>query len=334
MKALVYTGHPASTANMLPDIVKRWKEGLESIPEIESYRLNDSYRVSSKQIADSIEDEEVLIGYYVDETINEEFFTAHPSVKYIASLAMGYGAYDRDAVKRHNVTLTTTVYGAMTIAQFTFALLLDICHNIRETSDFTKKAPDSVLSSGFMFNPICPQIELYGKTIGIIGLGHVGVWVARMAKGFGMKVIAHSRHIKTGSEYEGIEQVSLDELLARSDVISLNCSSNSSTYHLVNKDSISKMKDGVIILNPSRADLVNEDDLAEALNSKKVYAAGLDATTADNEHKHIKLMDCQNAIITPHIAYAPHDAQLRLVDVAIENLKSWINGEPASTLPV
>lgn len=199
-------------------------------------------------------------------------------------------------------------------------------------SDFIKKAPDNVLSGGTFFNPIDKQIELYGKTLGIIGLGHVGLWVARMAQGFGMKVIASSHHIKTGPEYASIEQVSTEEIYARADVISLNCSANPSTVNIINKESIDKMKDGVIIINPSRGSLIDEDALCEALKSGKVYAAGLDATSADNSHSHIPLMDCPNAIITPHIAWSPSEAQLRVVDVAMANVKAWINGHTESSI--
>lgn len=153
-----------------------------------------------------------------------------------------------------------------------------------------------------------------------------------MAQGFGIKVIASSHHIKTGPEYASIEQVSTEEIYARADVISLNCSANPSTVNIINKESIDKMKDGVIIINPSRGSLIDEDALCDALKSGKVYAAGLDATSADNSHSHIPLMDCPNAIITPHIAWSPSEAQLRVVDVAMTNVKAWINGHPESSI--
>lgn len=168
--------------------------------------------------------------------------------------------------------------------------------------------------------------------MGIIGLGHVGLWVAKMAQSFGMKVIASSRRKKEGPEYEFIEQVSSDEVISRSDVISLNCSANASTEHIINAESIKKMKDGAILINPSRGSLIDEEALADALKSGKLYAAGLDATSADNTHKHIPLMDCPNAIITPHIAWAPFEAQLRVVDTAMENLKAWLDGCPKSVV--
>lgn len=332
MKALIYTGHPAWKESLNPIIKSRWEQHINEIPEIESFRLYSVYHQSQKDIESQLKDEEILIGFNIDNYLDESFFERHPNLKYISTLAMGYGNFDRDAAKKHNVTLTNTVYGAQTIAQFTMALLLDICHDIRGNSDFIKKAPDNVLSGGTFFNPIDRQIELYGKTLGIIGLGHVGLWVARMAQGFGMKVIASSHHVKTGPEYASIEQVSTEEIYARADVISLNCSANPSTVNIINKESIGKMKDGVIIINPSRGSLIDEDALCEALKSGKVYAAGLDATSADNSHSHIPLMDYPNAIITPHIAWSPSEAQLRVVDVAMANVKAWINGHTESSI--
>ena len=332
MKALIYTGHPAWKESLNTEIQSRWEEHLKKLPMIESYRLYSVYRKSEQELEESIEDEEILIGFYIGSYLNEDFYRRHPNVRYIATLAMGYAPFDRSAAKRHGVTLTNTVYGAQTIAQFTMALLLDICHNVRGNSDFIKNAPDEVLSDGAFFNPINRQIELYGKTMGIIGLGHVGLWVAGMAQSFGMNVIASSRHKKEGPEYEFIEQVSSDEVLARADVISLNCSANPSTEHIINTESINKMKDGAIIINTSRGSLIDEAALADALKIGKLYAAGLDATTADNTHRHIPLMDCPNAVITPHIAWAPFEAQLRAVDIAMDNLMAWIEGHPKSVV--
>ena len=169
MKALIYTGHPAWKESLNPIIKSRWEQHINEIPEIESFRLYSIYHQSQKDIESQLKDEEILIGFNIDNYLDESFFERHPNLKYISTLAMGYGNFDRDAAKKHNVTLTNTVYGAQTIAQFTMALLLDICHDIRGNSDFIKKAPDNVLSGGTFFNPIDRQIELYGKTLGIIG---------------------------------------------------------------------------------------------------------------------------------------------------------------------
>ena len=176
------------------------------------------------------------------------------------------------------------------------------------------------------------MIELSTKNMGIIGLGHVGFSLAGMAKAFGMNVYANSRSIKSGPEYDGISQVSLDELLKVSDVIAITCSGNASTMNLINKDTISKMKDGVIIINTSRGGIIVEEDLISALNTGKVRAAGLDATMADATLTHTPIMDCKNAIITPHIAYLTDVAVTKTIDVACENLKNYLAGKPTSVI--
>lgn len=331
MKALIYTGHPAWKDGLNEEVRKRWEYYLKQIPEITSYRIYNVYGKNFADLEATIEDEEILIGFYLCPAINENFFRKHPNVKYIATLSMGYEGFDREAVKRHGVTCTVTVYGAMTIAQFAFALLLDICHNIRFHSnwlkhqEFTGKDDD-------LFVAHTRQIELYRKTIGIVGLGHVGLWLAKMASGFGMKVIANSRTIKTGEEYEGIEQVSIDELYERADVVALTCSANPSTKRMICKDTISKMKDGVIILNTSRGSLIDESALVEALHSGKVYAAGLDASEVENCHQHTPLLDCENAIVTPHIAWFAEESRMRVIDVAMENLRAYLDGNPKSVV--
>ena len=147
-----------------------------------------------------------------------------------------------------------------------------------------------------------------------------------------MKVIAYNHHKKTGPEYDFVEQVSLDELLRRSDVISIHCPSTDETRGMIDKNVINKMKDGVILINTARGDIIVEDDLVDALNSGKVYAAGLDVVCNEPVVQRIPLMDCPNAIITPHMAWAPAEARYRTVRIASDNLKNWIEGHPTSVI--
>lgn len=332
MKALIYTGHPDWPDSLNSDVKHRWALRLSEIPAITSYRLYSLYGTTDEEMISNIEeDDDILIGFYPGSYMNDTFFSSHPHIQYIGNLAMGYGPFDREAAKRHHVTLTTTVYGDKTISQFAFALLLDICHNIRGNCETMKKASPEKLAKQY-FNPIEPMIELSTKNMGIIGLGHVGFSLAGMAKAFGMNVYANSRSIKSGPEYDGISQVSLDELLKVSDVIAITCSGNASTMNLINKDTISKMKDGVIIINTSRGGIIVEEDLISALNTGKVRAAGLDATMADATLTHTPIMDCKNAIITPHIAYLTDVAVTKTIDVACENLKNYLAGKPTSVI--
>lgn len=334
MKACIITGHPAWPDGLNETTRQMWETYLAKMPQIDSYEIYNVYGRNPKNLEELIGDADVCVGHFIGPNINETFLSAHPHLKYISTLSMGYGEFDREAARAHGVTLTNTLYGAQTIAQYSMALLMDICHNISYNASLIRgKSFDT--PAAFQENVIAKtsrQIELYGKTMGIIGIGNVGLWVAKMASGFGMKVIGTSRRHKEGPGYECIEQVSLDELLARSDVISLNCSENASSHGMINRETISKMKDGVILINDARGGLIVEEDLIDALNSGKVYAAGLDATAYDNGHHATPLMDCDNARITAHIAWFPMEARLRDIEIAALNLKNYLEGHPTSVI--
>ena len=333
MKACIFTGHPAWKDGLNETTEKFWQEAISSMPEINEYSLYNVYGLTPAKMDELVGDADVCVGLFLGPNINEEFLERHPNLKYISTLSMGYGQFDREAVKKRNIVVTNTLYGAMTIAQFSMALLMDICHNIGYNSDLIKNTDRSLVSNpSDITDKTSRQIELYDKTLGIIGIGNVGLWLARMASGFGMHVIGYSRTKKTGPGYELIEQVSLDELYSRSDVISLNCSENPTSTGMINKESIAKMKDGVIIINDARGGLIVEDDLIEALNSGKVYAAGLDATSFDVRKTHIPLMDCPNARVTSHIAWFPMEARMRDIKIAADNLKNYLSGHPTSVI--
>lgn len=333
MKACIITGHP-SWKDGLNDTTKAlWEHYLAQMPQIDDYRLYNVYGLNPNSMEDLIEDADICVGFFIGPNLTPEFFDRHPNLKYISTLSMGYGSFDRNLIKERGVTLTNTLYGAQTIAQFSMALLMDICHDIHYNSTLIKETDWSkVKDPSDIIEKTSRQIELYGKTLGIIGIGNVGLWLAKMASGFGMHVIGSSRTRKSGPGYELIEQVSQDELFARADVISLNCSENPSSIGMINKNTIAKMKDGVIIINDARGSLIVEEDLIEALNSGKVYAAGLDATSFDRLKQHIPLMDCPNARVTSHIAWFPMEARLRDIEIAALNLKNYLNGTPTSVL--
>ena len=332
MKAVIITGHPAWEDGLNPQTEALWKKHLSEMPSETSYELHNVYGHTPAELETLIGDADILVGWFIGpETVTDAFFQKHPNLKYISTLSMGYGDFDRSIPRRYGVTMTNTLYGANTIAQFTMALLLDLCHNITLNSDYIKHAPWPLLGRS-QSRAVSNQTELYGKTMGIIGIGNVGVWLAGMAASFGMHVLGTSRHKKSGPRYSLIEQVPLEELLARSDVISLNCSLNASTRHIINRDSLAAMKDGVMLLNTSRGELIDEEALAEALRSGKVAAAGLDATDFDKDHVHTPLMDFTNVKITGHIAWFPMEARLRDISVAAENLKAYLEGTPRSVI--
>lgn len=333
MKACIFTGHPLWRDGLNETTQQLWDEAMADMPQISEYNVYNVYGLTPPTMNEMIGDADICVGYFIGPNLNRDFLESHPKLKYISTLSMGYGQFDKELIKEKGVTLTNTLYGAQTIAQFSMALLLDICHNIGYNAELIKNTDWTKIDDPReVINKTSNQIELYDKTLGIIGIGNVGLWLAKMATGFGMHVIGYSRSKKSGPGYELIEQVSLDELYARSDVISLNCSENPSSTGMINKSSIAKMKDGVIIINDARGGLIVEDDLIDALNSGKVYAAGLDATSFDAQKKRIKLMDCDNARVTAHIAWYPMEARMRDIKIAAENLKNYLDGTPTSVI--
>lgn len=337
-KVVVFQGDPGTIDLTREEMVEEWKRVLDRIPQIGEYRIVDpeKKRMTFEDYSMKIGDADAALGIWIHGGgIKEELFQAHPKLKYIATLGHGFEEFDVAMTRRYGVTITNTVYGDVTIAQYAMALLMNICHNVTLQSDYTKmtywerKAKDSTA----VYNKLLvPQIELYQKTMGIIGLGAIGRWTARMAQGFGMKVIANSRHVKTGPEYEGIEQVSMEELLKRSDVISIHCPHTKETEHLLNREAFSKMKDGVILINTARGAIIDEEALLEALESRKVYMAGLDVVDHEPPVEQIPLMRSPYTFITSHIAWQPRAARLRAVDMAGQNYRFYLEGAPRSVI--
>ena len=179
---------------------------------------------------------------------------------------------------------------------------------------------------------LTPQIELYGKTCGIFGLGAIGFAFAKMAQGFGMRVISYSRHKKTDPKYDFIEQVDFDTLLAESDVISIHAPLTPSTEDTFDADAFAKMKDGTILINTARGGLIVEEALVDALQSGKVYGAGLDVIRDEPPKGDNPLLHQDNAAITAHIAWLTRASRLRAIDIAIDNFKAYLRGEPVSVI--
>lgn len=262
--------------------------------------------------------------------ITKRVLDSCPSIRYIGVLATGYNVVDYAYAAKKGIPVTNVPgYGTDTVAQFTFALLLEICHHVAHHSEAVhagrwEQSPD------FCFCDY-PQIELAGKTMGIIGFGRIGQKVGTIAKAFGMKVLAHSPH-----EYESGKAigtyVNLDTLLAESDVISLHCPLFPETEGIINQATIAKMKDGVILLNNGRGPLVVEQDLADALNSGKIQAAAVDVVSAEPIKGDNPLLTAKNCFITPHIAWATKEARQRIMDCAVNNVKAFLSGAPENVV--
>lgn len=253
-----------------------------------------------------------------------------PNIQYIGVLATGYNVVDIQAAGEKGIIVTNIpTYGTAAVGQFAIALLLEVCHHVGHHHNAVANGRWE-RSSDWCFWDF-PLIELAGKTMGIIGFGRIGRTTGRIAAALGMKVIAYDRNVTTGQD-ELAEYVSLDILLAQADVICLHCPLFPETEGMINRDTIQQMKDGVIIINNSRGQLICEADLAEALNSGKVYAAGLDVVSTEPICADNPLLKAKNCIITPHISWAPKESRQRLMDIAVNNLSAFLQGEPVNVV--
>lgn len=251
--------------------------------------------------------------------ISAEVMAACPNLRYIGVLATGYNVVDIAEAKKRGIVVTNVpAYSTPTVAQFTMALLLEIALHVGHHSRVVHEGKWSACRDFAFWD--YPLMELQGKTFGIVGYGSIGKEVARVAQAFGMKVLAYSRH---GAEEFHTE---LDELYAKSDIVSLHCPLTAENTGMINKGTIAKMKDGVIILNTARGGLINEADLRDALVSGKVYAAASDVTTREPINADSPLLGLDNMIITPHIAWAATEARQRLLSVAIDNVRQYLAG--------
>ena len=257
--------------------------------------------------------------------ITEKVLAACPNIKLICMMATGYNVIDCDACARRNIPVCNVpAYSTYAVSQFTFALLLEICHQVGHHSQAVHNGRWAECPFYCFWDT--PQMELAGKTLGIIGFGRIGQAVGRIAKAFGMKVIAYSRTHYPEAE-EIAPYVDLDTLLAESDIISLHCPLFPETERIINAETISKMKDGVILVNTSRGMLVDEIALTEALNSGKVRFAAVDVVSQEPPVDPNPLLTAPNCIITPHMAWAPVEARQRILDVTIDNVRGFLKGE-------
>ncbi|MGD9567969.1 MAG: D-2-hydroxyacid dehydrogenase [Sedimentibacter sp.] len=254
-----------------------------------------------------------------------------PNLKYIGVLATGYNIVDVAAAKERNIIVANIpTYGTAAVGQFTIALLLEVCHHIGEHNRSVKNGDWANSKDWSFWN--YPLTELEGKSMGIIGYGRIGQRTGQIAQALGMKVLAHANHVNPELENENCKYVDLDTLFKESDVIALHCPLTPSTQGIINKETVSKMKDGVIILNTSRGPLIVEEDLRDALNNGKVAAAACDVVSTEPIKNDNPLLTAKNMIITPHIAWAPIESRRRLMEYTLENLTKYLEGNPINVV--
>jgi len=260
--------------------------------------------------------------------ITAALLEACPSVRLICVLATGYNVVDCDAARQRDIPVCNVPdYGTSAVAQFTFALLLELCHQIGHHNRLVHEGRWTSCPSFCFWDT--PQMELAGKTMGIIGFGRIGRAVAAIAKAFGMEVLAYSRthYAEVDAQY-----VSLDELLKASDVVTVHCPLTPQTQELINADTLAKMKDGAILLNTSRGGVLNEEDVKQALISGKLKGAAMDVATIEPIPGDSPLLTAPNCIITPHMAWAPLESRQRILDCTIRSIEGFLAGTPVNTV--
>ena len=262
--------------------------------------------------------------------ISKAVIDACPNMKFISLLATGYNVVDYVYAGEKGIPVTNVpTYGTASVSQFSIALLLEICHHIGH-HDASVHAGNWEKSIDWCYWDY-PLIELEGKTIGIIGFGRIGQAEGRIAIALGMQVLAYDLYPNDSGRAIG-EYVDLEELYARANVISLHCNLTPENTGMINKDSIAKMKDGVILINNARGQLINEQDVADALNSGKMGAAGLDVVYTEPIRGDNPLLKARNCIITPHISWAPKESRQRIMDCAVANVKAYQEGAPINVV--
>ena len=317
MKIVILDGYTENPGDL------SW-EGFEKLGDLTVYD-----RTPADKIAERIEGAEAVI---INKTpLSAETIAGCPTLKYIGVLATGYNVVDVQAAKDRGIPVCNIpTYGTAAVGQFAIALLLEICHHIGYHNDTVKSGKWEQCPDWCYWD--YPLIELAGKTYGLLGCGNIGIHTAAIASALGMNVIAYDMRQRDEALQLGVEYVSLDELFARSDVLGLQMPLFPFNTGIINRENIAKMKDGVIIINNSRGQMVVEQDLADALNSGKVAAAGLDVVSTEPIRGDNPLLTAKNCILTPHISWAPRESRQRIMDCTVDNVRAYLQGAPINVV--
>lgn len=292
-------------------------EPLKSLGSVTVYD-----RTPAEQIVERIGDADIILTNKTP--ITRQTLIDCPSVRYVGALATGYNTIDTVAAAEMGVAVTNVpAYSTAAVAQFTMALLLEVCHHVGEHSRGVMQG-DWIKSIDFCYWKY-PQVELAGKTFGIIGMGQIGQAAGKLADAFGMKVLYHAHHSRQ-LPYPATF-VSLEELLQTSDIISLHCPLTDETAGIINRNTLSLMKKGAILLNTARGPLVDEQAVADALKEGKLAGYAADVVSREPMAEDSPLVGVPGCILTPHIAWASHAARGRLMDIAISNVFAFCDGK-------
>ena len=283
-------------------------------------------RTSPDEVGERIGEADIVLTNKV--IIDKVAFDAAPRLKYVGVLATGYNVVDLPEASRRGIVVTNIPsYSTDSVAQTVYALLLAIYNRVEYYAGQNRDGRWSHARDFCYWD--YPSRELAGKTMGIVGLGHIGTTVARIALAMGMIVKAVTS--KTQNELPaGVTKTSIDQLFSESDVVTIHCPLTESTRHLVNAGRLSLMKSSSVLINTSRGPVVDEDALADALNTGKIYAAGIDVMSVEPPSPDNPLLSARNCFITPHIAWATVEARTRLIAIACANVAAFISGSPVN----
>lgn len=293
---------------------------LEKLGKLTVYKETSN---DKNEIIKRAKDAEILLVCYAK--ITREIIENLPKLEYIGVLSTGFDNIDLNACRERNIAVTNVPsYGTEAVAQFALALLLEITSRVGHHDREIKNGRWE--KAGFWYFGDYPLIELYGKTIGLIGLGKIGLAAAKIYKAMGMEVLAYNRS-ESDKAKEVVKYVNLDEIYEKSDIIDLHLPLTKDTRNIINEDSISRMKDGVIIINTARGPLIDEKALMAGLDSGKVFAAGLDVNRREPINNDNPLLSYDNIILTPHMAWGPVETRKRLLGIAIDNILAFEKAE-------
>ena len=316
MKIVILDGYTANPGDL------SWK-ALEEMGELTVYE-----RTKPEETIDRAKDAEVVLTNKV--LLRRQEIEQLPKLRYIGVLATGYNVVDLEAAREHGITITNVpAYSTMSVAQMVFSHLLTVTNH---TEHYARQNREGKWTASPDFSYMdMPLTELANKTFGIVGLGNIGQRVAMIANAFGMNVVAYtSKPADKLPQY--IRKGTLDEVLTESDILSLHCPLTPDTQHLINSQTLQKMKPSAILINTGRGPLVNDQDVADALNSHRLQAFCADVLTEEPPKADNPLLGCENAYITPHIAWASSEARVRLLDVAISNVRAFVEGKPQNVV--
>lgn len=293
---------------------------LEPYGTVTVYDRTDSDEESIARIADS----EIIL---VNKTpLPATVIEACPSIRMIGMLATGYNIVDVECARKHGIPVCNVpCYSTNAVAQFAISLLLEICHHCGRHNILVHEGAWTSCQDFCLWTT--PQMELAGKTLGIIGYGRIGAQTAKIAEALGMRIIAYSR-----SQNKDVEYVDLDTLLRQSDVISLHCPLFPETSGIISRENIAKMKDGAILINTARGALIDEHAVADALTSGKLRGVAVDVTTVEPIRRENPLLTAPNCIITPHMAWTPVEARRRLLNTVRDNIRCFSEGKPQNVV--